>query len=170
METVRAFVFLGSKHCKWWLQPWNWKILAPWKKSYDKPTHHIEKQRQFFADKGPYSQSYGFSSSHAWMWELDHKESWSQRIYAFELQRWRRLWRVPRTASTSNQSILKAISPEYSLEGLMLKPKLQYFGHLMQRTDSLEKTLMLAKIKGGKRGREDKMVGWHHWLNGYESE
>ena len=143
---------------------------APWKKSYDKPRQHIKKQRHHFADKGPYSQSYGFSSSHAWMWELDHKESWSQRIYAFELQRWRRLWRVPRTASTSNQSILKAISPEYSLEGLMLKPKLQYFGHLMQRTDSLEKTLMLAKIKGGKRGREDKMVGWHHWLNGYESE
>ena len=65
-------------------------------------------------------------------------------------------------AKRSNQSILKEISPEYSLEGLMLKLNLQYFGHLMQRTDSLEKTLMLAKIKGGKRGREDKMVGWHH--------
>jgi len=143
---------------------------APWKKSYDKPRRYIKKQRHHFADKGPYSQSYGFSSSHAWIWELDHKESWSQRIYAFELQRWRRLWRVPWTASTSNQSILKAISPEYSLKGLMLKLKLQYFGHLMQRTDSLEKTLMLAKIEGGKRGREDEMVGWHHWLNGYESE
>ena len=66
--------------------------------------------------------------------------------------------RVPWTARRTNQSILKEISPEYSLEGL----KLQYFGHLMQRTDSLEKTLMLAKIEGGKRGREDEMVGWHH--------
>ena len=73
--------------------------------------------------------------------------------------------RVPRTARRSNQSILKGISPEYSLEGLMLKPKLQYFGHLMQRTDSLEKTLMLGKIEGM---TEDEMVGWHHGLDGHE--
>ena len=84
-------------------------------------------------------------------------ESWTikkadhRRIDAFELWCWRRLLRVPRTARRSNQSILKAISPEYSLEGLMLKLKLQYFGHLMQRTDSLEKTLMLEKIKGRRR-------------------
>ena len=75
--------------------------------------------------------------------------------------------RVPWTARRSNQSILKAISPEYSLEGLMLK--LQYFGHLMEKTDSLEKTLMLGKIEGGrKRGRQDEMVGWHHHFNGCE--
>ena len=84
-------------------------------------------------------------------------ESWSikkverQRIYAFELWCWRRLLRVPWTARRSNQSILKEISSEYSLERLMLKLKLQYFGHLMQRTDSLEKTLMLGKIEGGRR-------------------
>ena len=71
--------------------------------------------------------------------------------------------RVPWTARKSNQSILKEISPEYSLEGLMLKLKLQYFGHLMQRADSLEKTLMLAKIEGGRKGTtEDEVVGWHH--------
>ena len=80
--------------------------------------------------------------------------------------------RVPWTARRSNQSILKEISPECSLEGLMLKLKLQYFGYLMQRTDSFEKTLMLGKIEGGqeKGTTEDEMVGWHHWLNGHELE
>ena len=93
-------------------------------------------------------------------------ESWTikkaehQRIDAFELWCWRRLFRVPWTARRSNQSILK-ISPGCSLEGLMLKLKLQYFGHLMQRTDLLEKTLMLGKIEG-KGMIEDEMVGWHH--------
>ena len=91
------------------------------------------------------------------------KKAECRRIEAFELWCWRRLLRVPWTARRSNQSILKEISPEYSLEGLMLKLTLQYFGHLMQRTDSLEKTLMLEKIEGRKRGRrEDEMVGWHH--------
>ena len=79
------------------------------------------------------------------------KKDERQRIDAFELWCWRRLLRVPWTARRSNQFILKEISPEYSLEGLMLKLKLQYFGHLMQRTDSLEKTLMLVKIEGGRR-------------------
>ena len=79
--------------------------------------------------------------------------------------------RVPWTARKSNQSILKEIKPEYSLEGLMLKLKLQYFGHLMQRTESFEKTLMLGKIEGEEKGTtEDKMVGWHHRLNGHELE
>ena len=103
-------------------------------------------------------------------------ESWTvekaecQRIDAFELWCWRRLFRVPWTASRSNQSILKEISPGCSLEGLMLKLKLQYFGHLMQRTDSLEKTLILGKIEGWeeKGMTEDEMVGWHHRLNGHE--
>ena len=75
--------------------------------------------------------------------------------------------RVPWTARRSNQSILKEISPEYSLEGLMLKLHLQYFGHLMQRTDSFGKTLMLEKIEGRRRGSPDEMVGWHHQLNGH---
>ena len=77
--------------------------------------------------------------------------------------------RVPWTAR-SNQSILKEISPEYSLEGLMLKWKLQYFGHVMRRTDSLEKTLMLGKIESRRRGQQDETVGWRHRLNGHESE
>ena len=79
--------------------------------------------------------------------------------------------RVPWTARRSNQSILKEIIPEYSLEGFMLKLKLQYFGHLMQRTDSFEKTLTLAKSAGqNRRGQQDEMVGWHHQLNGHEFE
>ena len=96
-------------------------------------------------------------------------ESWTikkaecQRTDSFELWCWRRLLKVPWTARKSNQSILKEISPEYSLEGLMLKLKLQYFGHLMRRTDSLEKTLMLGKIEGSRRrGRQDEMVGWQY--------
>ena len=103
-------------------------------------------------------------------------ESWTikkaehLRIDVFELSCWR-LLRVPWTARRSNQSILKEINPEYSLEGLMLKLKLQYFGHLMWRAKSLEKTLMLGKIEGRRRrGRQDEMVGWHHWLNGHEFE
>ena len=86
-----------------------------------------------------------------------------QRIDAFELWCWRRLLRVPWTARRSNQSILKELSPGCSLEGLMLKLKLQYFGHLMQRADSFEKTLMLGKIEGQEKGiTEDEMVEWHH--------
>ena len=102
-------------------------------------------------------------------------ESWTifkaehRRIDAFELQCWRRLLRVPWTARRSNQLILKEINPEYSLEGLMLKLKLQYFGHMMGRTDSFEKTLMLGKIDG-RRTMEDEMVGCHHRLDGHESE
>ena len=103
-------------------------------------------------------------------------ESWTikkaerRRIDAFELWCWRRLLRIPWTARRSNQSILKEISPEYSLGVLMLKLKLLYCGHLI-RADSLGKTLMLGKIKGRRRrGWEDEMVGWHHWLNEHEFE
>ena len=105
-------------------------------------------------------------------------ESWTikktecQRISAFELWCWRRLSRVPWTTKRFNQSILKEINPEYSLEGLMLKLKLQYFDHLMRRTDSFEKTLMLGKIEGWREKgmKDDEMVGWHHQLSGYEFE
>ena len=103
-----------------------------------------------------------FSSGHVWMWELDHKESRAQRIDAFELWCWRRLLRVPWTARRSKKSILKEFSPEYSLEGLMLKMKLQYFGHLIRRTDSMEKTLMLGKIEDGCRRGQQRI----RWLDG----
>ena len=115
----------------------------------------LKRQTHYFANKGPSSQSYGFSSSHVWMWELDYKENWVLKNWCF----WtvvleKTLERIPWTARRSNQSIL-VISPEYSLEGLMLK--LQYFGHLMQRMDSLEKTLMLGKIEGRRRSGQQRM-------------
>ena len=106
------------------------------------------------------SQSYGFSSGHVWMWELDYKESWAPKNWSFEQRCWRRLLRVPWTARRSNQSMLMEISPEYSLEGLMLKLKLQYLGHLMRRTDSLEKTLMLGNIEGQRRRGQQNVVSW----------
>ena len=95
------------------------------------------------------------------MLELDYKAE-HRRIHAFELWCWRRLWRVPWTARRSNQSILKEISPECSLEGLILKLKLQYFGHLMRRADSFEKPLMLTKIECGRRRGRQRM----RWLDG----
>ena len=118
------------------------------------------KQRHQIPDKGPLRQGYGFSSSHVWIWELHHKESWALRKWCFWIAVLKKtlesLWSV-----RSNQSILKEINPEYSLEGVMLKLKLQYSGHLVQRADSLEKTLMLRKIEG-KRIR-----GWQRmrWLD-----
>ena len=130
-------------------------MLAPWKKSYDKPWQHIKKRRHYFADKGLSSQSYGFSSGHVWMWELDHKEGWVPKNWCFELWCWRRLLRVPWTARRSNQSILKEISPGYSF-------KLQYFGHLLWRIDSLEKILLLGKTEGRRRRGRQRMK----WLNG----
>ena len=107
-------------------------------------------------------KSYEFSSSQVWMWELNHTESWAPKNWYFELWGWRRLLRVSWTVRRSNQSILKERSPEYSLEGLMLKLKLQYSGHLMWRADSLEKTLVLGKTEGRKKR------GWQRmrWLDG----
>ena len=148
-------------HCRWWLQQIKKHLLLGRKvttnldsilKSRDitLPTTFCLVKPMVFP-----VVMYGCES-----WTIKKAEGW--RIDAFELWCWRRLWRVPRTARRSNQFILNEISPDYSLEGLMLKLKLQYFGHLMQRADSLEKTLMLGKIKGGRRR------GWQRmrWLDG----
>ena len=146
-------------------------MLAFWKKSHDQPRQRIKKQRHYFANKGPSSQISGFSSSHVWMWELDYKESWAPKNWCFWTVVWRRLFRVPWTARRSNQSILKEISPEYSLEGLMVKLKLQYFGHLMQRTDAGKDTDAWKDWGQEEKGTtEDEMVGWYHWLDGHEFE
>ena len=163
MKTVTDLIFLGSKitadaDCSHEIK----RRLLLERKSYDQPRHHIKNQRHYFANKGPSSQGYGFSSGHVQMWELDQKKAEHRRMDAFELWCWRRLLRVPWTARRSHQSILKEISPEYSLEGLMLKLKLQYFGHLMWRTDSLEKTLMLGKIVGRRKRRQQRI----RWLDG----
>ena len=120
-------------------------------------------QRHYFANKGPSSQGSGFSSSHVWMWELVGEVSWvPKNCWFWTVGLEKTLLRVPWTARRSDQSILKYLSPGCSLEGLMLKLKLQYFGHLMRRVDPLEKTLMLGGIRGRRRR------GWQRmrWLDG----
>ena len=133
---------------------------APWKKIYDQPTQHIKKADITLPTKVRLVKAmvfpvvmYGCES-----WTIMKAECW--RIDAFKLWCWRRVLRVPWTARRSNQSILKEVSPEYSLEGLMLKLKLQYFDYLMQRADSLEKTLMLGKIEGRRRRGQQRWDGW----------
>ena len=136
-------------------------MLAPWKKSYYQPRQHIKKQRHYFADKVLSSQSY-FSSSHVWMWKLDHKESWGLKNWCFWAVVLEKTLESPLDSRRSNQSILKEISPEYSLEGLMVKRKLQSFGHLMPRTYSLEKRLWCwERLKAGGEG-DDR--GWDGWM------
>ena len=153
-------MFFGlQNHHRWWLQPWNWKTLAPWKKSYDQPRQHIRKQRHYFANKGPSSQGYGFSSGHVWMWELDCNESWAPNNWCF--------WTAVLEEILESPLDCKEIQPVHPKGDQKLK--LQYFGHLMRRTDSLEKTLMLRKTEE-KGTTEDEMVGWHHQLNGHELE
>ena len=132
-------------------------MLTPWKKSFEQPRQHVKKQRHYFANKSPSSQSYGFSSSHVCMWDLTIKKTEHWIIDDFELWFWRRLLRVPWTARRSNQSILKEISPEYSLEGLMLKLKLQYFGHLWEELTHLKRPRCWERLKTGREGDER---GW----------
>ena len=134
-------------------------MLAPWKESCDHPRQHIKNQRHHFANKSPSCQGYGFSSSLVWMWEWTVKKAEHRRIDAFELWCWKRLLRVLWTARSYNRSILKEMSPGCSLEGLMLKLKLQYFGHLMRSADWFEKTLILGKIEGRRRRGWQRMRG-----------
>ena len=124
------------------------------------PRQHIKKQRHYFANKGPSSQSYVFPIIMYGYENWAIKKAERQRIDAFELWCWRRLLRVPLTVRRYNQSILKETIPGCSLEGLMLKLKFHYFGYLMRRTDSLEKTLMLGKIKGRGEGDDRGSDGW----------
>ena len=139
MEAVTDFIFLGSKITADGDCSHKIKTLAPWKECYDKPRQCVKKQRHHFADKGPYSQSYGFSNRYGCeSWTI--RKAGCQRIDALELWCWRRLLRVSWIARKSNQSILKEINTEHSLEGLMLKVKLQYFGHLMQRANLSERS------------------------------
>ena len=157
METVTNFILGGSKStadgdCSHEIK----RCLLLGRKDMTN-LEHIEKQRHYFANKVLSNQTYGFSSSHVWMWELGYKEKLSTELWC-----WRRLLRVPWTARRSNQSILNEIHPKYSLEELMLKLKLQYFGHLMWRADSLKKTLMLWKIEGRRRRGRQRM----RWLDG----
>ena len=163
METVTDFIFLGSKITADSDCDHEIKMLAPWKKSHDRPRQHIKKQKHYFANKSPSSKSSGFSSSCVWMLELDYWENWALKdwfCWTVVLKTLESPLQGDQTARRSNQSIRNEISPEYSLGGLMLK--LQYFGHLMWRTNWFEKTLMLGKIEGRRR------KGWQRmrWLDG----
>ena len=137
-------------------------MLVPWKKSYEQTRQHIKRKRYYFPNKVCLVKAFVFLVVMYGCESWTIKKAECQRIDAFELWCWRRLLRVPWTARRSNQSNLKEISPEYSLKGLMLKLKLQYFGHLMWRSDSFEKALMLRKIEGRRRR------GWQRmrWLDG----
>ena len=159
LHTMASFIFLGSKITADGDWSHEIKTLAPWKKSYDKPRQCIKKQRHHFADKVHILKAmvfpvvmYGCES-----WTID---SWAPKNWCFwyvELER--TLWESKGLSSRPNQSIVKEIILEYSLEGVMLKQKLQYFCHLMWRADSLEKTLMLGKTEGGRR-RERQRIRW----------
>ena len=163
VETVSDFIFGGSKittdgDCGHEIK----KTLAPWKKSYNQPKQLIKKQRHYFVNKGVSSQSYGFSSSHVWMWELEYKESWVQKNLCF--------WTVVLEQTLETPLESKKIQPVHPkgdqswvfMKGLIVKLKLQLFGHLLWRADSFEKTLMLGKIEGGRRRGRQRM----RWLDG----
>ena len=158
-----------QNQCRWWLQPWNYKMLAPWKKSYDQPRQHIKKQTHYFANKGPSSQIYGFSSSHVWMWELDHKESWALKNWCF--------WNVVLEKTLESPLVCKEIQPVH--------PKRNQSWLFIGSTDAEAQTAILwppdAKnwligkdpVAGKdwrpeEKGTIEDVVGWHHWLDGHE--
>ena len=147
-------------------------MLTSWKESYDQPRQHIKKQRHYFVNKGPSSQGltvvFPVVMCGCESWTIKKAECW--RIDAFELWCWRRLLRVPWTARRSNQSILKEISPGCSLEGLMLKLKVQYFGHQMRRADWKRPWCWERLRAGGEGTTEDEMAGWYHPLDGHGFE
>jgi len=157
--------FLGlQNHCQWWLQPWNLKMLAPWKKSYDKPRQSIKKQRHYFDNKGLSSQSYGFSSSHVWMWQLDHKEGWAPNNWCLRTVVLEKTLESPLNCKEIKPVSTKRNQPWIFIGRTNAEAKLQYFGHLMQTVDSLEKTLMLGKTESRRKRGWQRMVGWHQWL------
>ena len=155
-KTVTDFLFLGSKitadgDCSHEIN----RSLLLGRKAMTNLDSILKSRDIYFAKKGPSNESYGFSSSHVWMWELGYKESWALKNRCFWIVLLEKTLRVPWTAR-SYQSVLKEINPEYSLKRLMLR--LQYFGHLMQGADSLEKTLTLGKIEG--KRREWQRIRW----------
>ena len=162
VETVTDFHFLGlQNHCRWQLQPWNLKTFAPWKKSYDKPRQHIKKQRHCFADKGPSSQSFSFSSSHVWMWELDCKESWALKNWCFGTVVLEKTLEGP-----LNCKEIKPVNPKGNQSWMFIgrtdgEAETPILWSPVWRIDSLEKILMLEKIEGRRRRGQERM----RWLD-----
>ena len=160
-NSVRLYFFLAPKSLQMVIAAMKLKDPYSLKESYDQLRQHIKKQRHHFVKKGPSSQGSGFSCDHVWIWELDYKESWAPKNWYFWTVVLKKTLESPLDCKESHptQSILKEISPGCSLEGLMLKLKLQYFGHLMQRADWFEKTLKLGKIESRRRRKM-------RWLDG----
>ena len=156
-----------ENHCRGWLQPWNSNMLAPWKKSYDQPRQHIRKQRHYFANKGPSSQSYGFSSSHVWMWELDYKESWAPKNWCF--------WTV--VLEKTRESLLdckeiKQVHPKGNQSWIFLgridaEAEILVLWPPDAKNWLIEKTLMLGKIEDGGEGDDRGWDGWMASLTGW---
>ena len=166
-------LFLGlQNHCRWWLQPWNLKTLAPWKKSCDQPRQWIKKQRHYFADKGLSSQSYGFSSSHVWMWELDYKESWAPKNWRF--------WTMVLEKTLESPLDYKEIKPvswkRKSVLNIHWKDWCWSWNYNILATwceelTHLKRPWCWGRLKVGVEATtEDEMVGWHHHLDGHEFE
>ena len=153
----RLYFLALQIHCRWWMQPWNWKMLAPSKKSYDQPKQLIKKQCRYFTNKGPSSQSYDFSSSNVWMWELDYKKSWAPKNWCS--------WTVVLEKTLESPLDCKEIQPVLPkgnqswifIGRTDAEAETPIFGRLMWRTDSFEKTLMLGKIEGGRRRGRQRM-------------
>ena len=161
-----------QNHCRWWLQPWNKKTLTPWKENYDQPREHIEKQRYYFANKGPSSQGYGFSCGHVWMWELDCEESWAQKNWCF--------WTVVLEKALESPLDCEETQPGHSKGD----QSWVFFG----RNDAKAKTPVLwpPHVKSWLIGKdfdagrdwgqeekgttEDEMARWHHQLDAHEFE
>ena len=159
------FYFGGlQNHCRWWLQQFNLKTFTSWKKNYDQHTQHIKKQKHYFANKHLSSQGYGFPSSHVCMWALHYKESWAPKNRCCA---W--IWTVVLEKTLESPLDCKEFQPVHPkgnqswifIGRAMLKLKLQYFGHLMWRTGSFEKTLMWERLKAGGEG-DDR--GWDGWM------
>ena len=172
VETVTDNFGGLQNHYRWWLQPWNLKMRAPWKKSYDQPRWHIEKQRHYFTNKGPSSQNYGFSSSHVWMWELDHKESWVPKNWCF--------WTVvleKTLESPLNCKEIKSANPKGNRSWMFIgKTDTETEAPILWPPDVMD--WLIGKdpdagkgwMQEEKRMTEDEMVEWHHRLDGHEFE
>ena len=165
------YIFWLQNHCGWWLQPWNSKILASWKRSYDKPRQCIKKKRHQFANKGPYSQSYGFSSSYIRMWELNHREDWSPKFGAFKLWCWRRLespldWKDIKSFNPKgNKSWLFTGRTNAEAEAPVFWPPGEKSRLVWKDPDAGKDWRQEEK---GRTGNE--MVEWHHRLNRHKFE
>ena len=136
-------------------------MLTPWKESYDQPRYYIQKQKHYFANKGPSSQGYGFSSSHVWMWELDYKESWAPKNWYFWNEVLEKTLESPLDCKEINQSILKETSPGCSFEGLMLKMKLQYLATSCEELTYWKRPWCWEGLEAGGKGD---YRGWDGWM------